>query len=233
MILSDHSCLVSQFMKTRIFLSILILSATLILNKGAFAIEQDVTEPTIPTFPSCQIPQGELKAFYPNGTHGIPGSSSEYTGSDAVYFLTEETLAQCFCPVGGEGIQTNWWKVSELTIEQIESLVADGWIYVPNGAEWGLDEAPYLAKNETYVCAGGIGGPREPDDDDDDDDDDDNDDKDDDDKDEESKEQEGSVLGGAVLAATGNTRTIALYLALALAFLSAAMVSYKRHAKSK
>lgn len=217
-------------MKTRIFLSILIFSATIIVTKGLNAQENNAS---IPTFPSCQIPQGELKAFYPQGTHGIPGSEEEYIGSDAVYFLTEETLAQCFCPIGGEGIQTNWWKVSELSIEQIDNLIADGWIYVPNGFEWGLEEAPYLAKNETYQCAGGIGGPR-PYDDNDDDKDDPNDkhDNDDDDKEEGQTLGLGGGQGGAVLAATGNSRTIALYAGIALAFLTAAFVAYKKHAKA-
>jgi len=221
-------------MKTRIFLYIFIASLLLIVNSVSFAEGGDT--PTIPTFPNCQIPQGELKAFYPQGIHGIPGSEEQYTGSDAVYFLTEETLAQCFCPANGVGIQTNWWQVDDLSLEQIESLVNDGWIYVPNGTDWGLNESPYLAKNEVYTCAGGIGGPNPPSDGNDDDDD--EDDEDDEDDSNEAKDEEdvapiGSVLGASTLAATGNIRTIVLYSALALAFLTAALASYKKHAKTK
>ncbi|MFA9288659.1 MAG: hypothetical protein ACEQSA_02155 [Weeksellaceae bacterium] len=112
----------------------------------------------IPTFPTCLNPQGALKVRYETGTHGVPGNTNTYYGMDSVYTLTDNTLMQCLCPDNGQGIQTNWWKVTDLTQEQIKNLQQQGWIYIPNGAVWGLDEAPYLAKNENYVCRGGIGG---------------------------------------------------------------------------
>lgn len=107
-----------------------------------------------PNFPACSNPQGIIKVDYPSGTHGIVGNASEYNGRDTVYQITSDTLSQCFCSVNGEGTQTNWWKVSSLTEEQIDILKKDGWNFVPNGSLWGLEEAPYLAKSSAYACQG-------------------------------------------------------------------------------
>lgn len=109
---------------------------------------------TVPTFPQCTSPQGNVRVSYTEGTHGIVGKTGSYQGADTVYRLSDETLAQCFCDDNGSGIQTDWWKVSSLTQTQIQTLRQDGWSYVPNGALWGLDEAPYLAKNKDYTCSG-------------------------------------------------------------------------------
>lgn len=115
---------------------------------------------TLPDFPSCVSPQGTLRVTYSQGNHGIVGRATEYRGSDSVYTLTNDTLMQCFCPDSGQdGIQTNWWKFSSLTFEELKTREADGWILVPNGALWGLESVPYLAKNSNYSCRGGIGGP--------------------------------------------------------------------------
>ncbi len=105
-----------------------------------------------PNFPSCLSPQGTLRVFYPNGTHGIVGSSQEYVGSDTVYDLDESTLLQCFCSVDGTGIQTNWWNASSLSEEQIEILKKEGWFYIPDGSLWGLVADPFVAKNVSYSC---------------------------------------------------------------------------------
>lgn len=113
---------------------------------------------TVPSYPNCISPQGNVKVSYSSGTHGIVGNTGEYRGSDAVYTLTNDTLAQCFCPDSGAGIQTNWWKIPNLTAEEIQVLKNQGWIYVPNGALWGLEGVPYLAKNSDYSCKGGVGG---------------------------------------------------------------------------
>lgn len=109
---------------------------------------------TTPTFPTCVNPQGEIKASYDNGNHGVAGSSNSYTGKDTVYSLSSDTQTQCLCPNDGNGIQTNWWKVSELSQEEISILVNQGWILIPNGSAWGLDDAPYLAQNINYSCTG-------------------------------------------------------------------------------
>ena len=113
---------------------------------------------TIPSFPSCLNPQGTLDEPIKEGIHGVPGDTTGYTGIDAVYKLTNnDTVMQCLCPPNGKAIQTNWWKIPELTDQEIEELKNDGWIYIPNGAAWGLSNAPYLAKNIQYSCIGGKG----------------------------------------------------------------------------
>lgn len=110
---------------------------------------------TIPTFPSCAAPQGEIKASYSEGTHGIVGSGQTYTGSDTVYRLSDSALTQCFCDKNENGIQTNWWKVDGLLESDIDILRNEGWYYIPNGSLWGLTSAPYVAKNYTYTCLPG------------------------------------------------------------------------------
>lgn len=105
-----------------------------------------------PEFPSCVNPQGSLIANYSSGTHGIPGVVTSYQGTDSVYAVTENAVIQCLCTVDGEGIQTNWWKVSSLTEEEIESFKSQGWNFIPDGSAWGLDPVYYLAKNSNYSC---------------------------------------------------------------------------------
>ncbi len=196
-------------MKSRILLFILIFAAFgLFYSQISYVYAQEVQgKETLatPTFPNCNNPQGALKVSYATGIHGIPGSASTNTGSDAVYNLSEITLTQCFCSLNGDGTQTNWWKVSSLTIEQIEFLLAQGWVYIPDGSAWGLDEDPYVAFNSRYAC--------EEDDDGDDNDENENDDSDHDKKD---KKKMGSVLGigGQVLglATTGNISSLYLFL---------------------
>lgn len=113
---------------------------------------------TTQSFPSCVNPQGSIKARYTAGTHGIVGDSRTFNGSDTVYTLTDSTLLQCFCPDNGQGIQTNWWKVAGITESEKNYYVNQGWIYIPSGAAWGLEDTPYLAKNNSFICGGGIGG---------------------------------------------------------------------------
>ena len=195
--------------KSRIFL---IIFSILFLNINGIA-HASVTKPN---FPSCKSPQGQLKVYYADGTHGIVGDQNTYIGSDAVYILSDMTLSQCFCRPDGFGIQTDWWKVSSLTIDEIETLQAEGWIYIPNGALWGLEEAPYMAKNTRYEC------------DDDDNDDSDDDDDDDDNDNTSDKEDEGEVLGlrigGAVLglASTGTMLQTVVYAGVSITSLGTA-----------
>jgi len=112
----------------------------------------------VPEFPECSNPQGTQKVSYDQGTHGIVGDTNEYTGSDVVYSLEDGNNLQCFCSEKGNGIQTNWWKASSLSQDEINELLTDNWILVPNGANWGLDEGQYLAKNKEYSCRSGSGG---------------------------------------------------------------------------
>ena len=120
---------------------------------GAYAL-------TEPSFPTCVNPQGTIRVSYSLGNHGIVGKTTLYRGSDAVYTLTSDTLMQCFCPDSGQdAIQTNWWKISSLTLEELKFWQSNGWTLIPDGSLWGLDKAPYLAKNYSYSCNGrGIGG---------------------------------------------------------------------------
>jgi len=143
-----------------------------------------LSEPTVvqavtaPNFPSCPNPGGELKAEYNEGNHGIPGKLGDQTGSDAVYSSGENNI-QCFCSTDNQGVQTNWWKISSLSQSQIDELKNSGWIYIANGAVWGLDETPYMAFNSNYTCGSAIGG-------------------------EVQGARTGQVLGTSTLPATGN-----------------------------
>jgi len=132
-------------MKLKVLLTLAILLAAL-----AVAVPKTQAV-TIPTFSNCPNPGGTLKSQYTDGNHGIAGRTAEYTGSDSVYNLTDSTHIQCFCSDSGEGIQTNWWKVSSLSEEDIKILKNEGWIYIPNGALWGYVNEPYMAKNIEYA----------------------------------------------------------------------------------
>lgn len=111
-----------------------------------------------PTFPSCLNSPGDIKVQYTSGFHGIPGDTASYTGSDIVYSISEATLTQCLCTDTGQGIQTDWWKISSLTGEDVQILKNQGWFYIPDGSLWGLESTPYMAKNSPYACQGGGGG---------------------------------------------------------------------------
>jgi hypothetical protein len=114
---------------------------------------------SIPVFQQCINPHGTLKVKYDFGTHGIPGDPGVYSGSDAVYQTTSNTLIQCYCAQDGSGIQTNWWRASSLAQEEIDNLENQGWVYIPDGSLWGLDQAPYVAKNSNFTCKeNGVGG---------------------------------------------------------------------------
>lgn len=131
-----------------------LLISFLVISLLAASLSPKAEAYVVPTYPSCVAPQGTLKVKYDNGVHGVPGKQNEYRGSDSVYKLSDETLMQCLCPEDGRGIQTNWWKISSLSDTDIKILEREGWIYIPNGEAWGLDNAPYLAKNVEYSCRG-------------------------------------------------------------------------------
>ena len=143
-----------------------IISIYLINSFGVAAFAQSL--PIRPSFPSCKSPQGALKVSYSSGTHGVPGDYATYKGNDAVYTLSESTLTQCLCTTDGQGVQTNWWKISSLSFEEIEALKKLGWIYVPDGSLWGLQEGPYMAQSGYYNCSNKDNGHDDDDDDDDD-----------------------------------------------------------------
>lgn len=112
----------------------------------------------VPSFPSCNNPIGTLKVEHATGTHGIAGNSGTFEGQDKVYSISSSKLIQCFCPVQGDGIQTIWWKVGNVSQAEIDSMVRQGWVFVPDGSVWGLESAIYLARNSNYSCNGGVGG---------------------------------------------------------------------------
>lgn len=137
----------------KIYLYIAIMLASMIASSTLVAAS------TTPVFPSCDQPSGSIIAQYDSGMHGIAGDSSTYHGSDAVYQLSNSQVLQCFCPEeGSEGIQSNWWKYSELSEDEIKILIKAGWIAIPSGAVWGLNDAPYLVQNHSYSCRGTGGG---------------------------------------------------------------------------
>lgn len=134
----------------KLILSLFVLGLILTSSPTAMAM-------VMPPFSSCLNPQGTLKAQYDSGIHGIVGDSRTYTGKDAVYFVDQDNLLQCFCDTNGNGIQTKWLKASSFTDPDLKLLQAQGWVPVQDGSLWGLLAEKYLAKNETYVC-GGKGG---------------------------------------------------------------------------
>lgn len=130
------------------------LIVTLFARQSVFAV-------SMPDFPSCNAPQGEIVASYESGIHGIVGDPKTFTGSDTVYKISPVVHTQCFCADNGTGIQTNWWNASSLSEENITLLKSQGWYYVPNGNLWGLTADPYVAQNIYYNCkpgSPGIGG---------------------------------------------------------------------------
>src|SRR4051794_22397826 len=100
-----------------------------------------------PDFGSCVNPQGTKIVSYASGVHGVAGKTDTYTGADAVYKQSGNALTQCLCPDLGNGIQTNWLKTQDMKDSDVDVLKKQGWTYIITGSPWGLDDAPYLAKN--------------------------------------------------------------------------------------
>ncbi len=140
-------------------LRILIVTLLVLVSQAIFnpVSASAVSQVSVPSFPGCPNPGGQLKVSYSTGTHGIPGVG-EFSGSDSVYTLSDTTLVQCFCSPTNAGTQTNWWKVSSLSHEQVAQLRSEGWIFIPTGADWGLEDLPYLAKNIAFNCSTGSNG---------------------------------------------------------------------------
>lgn len=134
-------------MKKIIYTSLFICAFTAFLAAPAFADS--------PSFPLCTNPQGSVIANYDTGSHAIAGQMSLQDGKDTVYSLDADMqqVTQCFCPPTElNGIQTNWLQASTLSEEEKQQLISNGWIYIANGATWGLANGPYLAQNVTYAC---------------------------------------------------------------------------------
>lgn len=129
----------------------------LILLFLSLAVPKNILAIDIPNFPACANPSGTKIIDVGYGVHGIVGDQNTYTGADKVWLQEGGNLIQCFCSVSGNGIQTNWWKTSSLTKDQLAILKNDGWIYVPSGKPWGLQDSEYMAKNNGFSCEGSYG----------------------------------------------------------------------------
>lgn len=106
-------------------------------------------------FTECPNPGGTQVASYADGWHWIVGEADLKWGSDSVYGIGNGNYVQCYCdtaPRSTQGIQTNWLKVGNIKQEQIDFLTPRGWIWVQNGADFGLSPEPYLAKNSRFMC---------------------------------------------------------------------------------
>ncbi len=112
-------------------------------------------------FKNCPNPEGTLVVSYPEGWHWIVGEENLKWGSDSVYDIGNGNYVQCYCPKNqhknnslnsSQGIQTNWLKESNITPEQKDFLILRDWIYIQNGAEFGLLAESYLAKNSHFFC---------------------------------------------------------------------------------
>lgn len=128
------------------------LAAGVVFSVLIFFSVNNVNAQTLPSFPTCSNPTGTVRVSYTSGQHAIVGETSLRVGSDSVYDIQSGNVVQCFCSVDGSGVQTNWWKVSSLEQEEIDTLVKLGWHFVPSGAPWGLDSSVYMAFNSPYSC---------------------------------------------------------------------------------
>lgn len=103
-------------------------------------------------FTRCPDPGGTKVASYDEGWHWIVGESDLRWGSDNVYDIGEQRYVQCYCPTDDlKGIQTNWMPTSLVSDEKQEKLINKGWILV-DGADFGLPNIQYLAKNSKFIC---------------------------------------------------------------------------------
>ena len=105
-------------------------------------------------FPACPAPSGSQVAGYPEGWHWIVGEPTLRWGSDYVYRIKDAKYVQCYCSLETKptGIQTNWLPASLVKEEVKQGLLAKGWLYVANGADFGLENVPFLAQNVASKC---------------------------------------------------------------------------------
>jgi uncharacterized membrane protein YgcG len=135
-------------------IKILLLS---LLCFGLFYAPSVYAEYQVPTtFTSCHNPVGSIKADYPTGQHAIVGVIGLKNGSDKVFAVGSDNYTQCYCPTeGNTGVKTNWLAAGNIPKEDQNVLITQGWVYISNGADWGLSQQPYLAKNIEFSCSGG------------------------------------------------------------------------------
>jgi hypothetical protein len=126
-------------------LSTIGISATLYLSV-AFPAQAYNT----PSFGTCLNPQWSETQVNYGDNHGVINIGS-YSGTDSIY-ESNGNVMQCLCTDSGDGYQTNWMNASGMSSDQIQEYVAQGWIYVPYGNDWGLSNGAYLAQNSSYAC---------------------------------------------------------------------------------
>lgn len=134
---------------------IFLFSAVLLLNFSA--VKPARAEFIPPSFPACPGGSGNIKANYPEGQHAIVGVTGLQFGSDKVFSIGDNNFLQCYCPPQGSGTQTNWLSANNISQVDKNNLITQGWVLIPNGADWGLEPIPYLAKNSSFSCGGGGG----------------------------------------------------------------------------
>lgn len=105
-------------------------------------------------FGSCINPQVTASQVNKGDRFGIVGTTKLYSGTDAIYNLSNGNVLQCLCQKNGKGIQTNWLRVGKMAKNDIEKYKNSGWTYIITGSTWGLKDEPYLAKNIEYTCKG-------------------------------------------------------------------------------
>lgn len=105
-----------------------------------------------PSFPRCidQSANGDW-VHYDTGLHQVVGNGL-MEGTDDVYSLDGGNYLQCLCEPNDNGTETIWWRVDELSQEDIDYFTANGYFYV-NGEQWNLGDHMYLAKNGEYLCS--------------------------------------------------------------------------------
>jgi len=135
----------------------------LAISSIAAALSMSVALPAyateVPNFGSCVNPQwGQTQSNYnSNNGNGVIGVGS-FSGTDNIYSANGNVL-QCLCTDSGQGYQTNWLNASNLSQSDIDNLKAQGWMYVPDGRAWGLNDNAYMAQNSNYECTACSGTP--------------------------------------------------------------------------
>jgi hypothetical protein len=104
-------------------------------------------------FGSCVNPQWKVSQVNKGNDHGVVGANQSYSGTDTIYTSGSNAL-QCLCADNGKGYETKWMDASGLSSSEVATYKKDGWIYVATGANWGLKDVAYLAKNSDFSCKG-------------------------------------------------------------------------------
>jgi len=133
--------------------SLTVLSAVAFMTSVGLMPASNVLANEVPSFPGCTTLTTNTGNWSSqlDGTHHIPGQEAPIAGVDNVYFISNDNFVQCLCPVEGNGIQTVWWNADQLSDEEKNSYVSQGWFKL-SGSDWNLRNHSYLAKNSEYNC---------------------------------------------------------------------------------